>query len=720
MDRRTFLRWTGLGWLAGAVVLVWKRSGDRLVAQPRGIVFYVSPAGNDSWSGKRATPNWRKTDGPFVTLERARDAIRLLKRPPGNSLEQPVTLLVRGGTYFLKESLTLTAEDSGTAEFPIAWRAYGDEKPVISGGRLLRDWQEVTVGGQTLWVAEIPEVQQGDWFFRQLWVNGKLRTRARYPKQGYLKVAQVPDATEESKWNEGQTRFGFEEGDLTAWREIAEAEVIVMNRWVESRLPVSDLDETQRLISFSKKSQWKLQPGDLYYLENAFEFLDTPGEWYLDRNTGRIYYWPEPDKNINSAEIIAPLLDRAMQLQGSPESEQFVERISFLGLTWSHTQWYYPENADKGSSGQAARAVLGAVEAEGVRYCTFRDCTFARIGNYALELGRGCQHNRIVRCQMFDLGAGGVKIGERGNTLNPTIREKKLEQNYRNQILACHIYDGGRLFHSAVGILIGQSYDNRIAYNHIHDFYYTAISVGWRWNYGRSLAYGNVVEFNHIHHIGVLSNGDGPILSDMGAIYTLGVQPGTVIRSNLCHDIAGLRYGGWGIYLDQASSQLVVENNIVFRTTHGGFCLHFGKDNLVRNNIFAFGRQAQLLRTRPEEHLAFTFEQNIIYWSGEGLLEGRWQDFNFVFDNNLYWRADEGEIEFAIQSWDDKENKLSWQEWQEKGMDRTGAIADPLFVDPERGDFRLQPNSPAFQLGFQPISLEGKINPEGAELLDSY
>lgn len=718
MDRRTVLKWIGLCSLASTFAPAWKQSSDRLDAQPTGIVYYVSPGGNDSWSGKQATPNLLKTDGPFATLERARDAIRLLKRQQSNGLEQYITVLVRGGTYFLKKPLVLTAEDSGTVEFPIAWRAYRDEKPIISGGRLLRDWQEVTVRGKTLWLTEIPEVQQGNWYFRQLWVNGKLRSRARYPNQGYLKVAQVPDATAETKWNEGQMRFGFEEGDLTAWGEIAEAEAIVMNRWVESRLPVRGLDETKRLISFSKKSQWQLEQGDLYYLENAFEFLDSPGEWYLERKTGKLYYWPELDEKINTAEIIAPVLSQTMQLKGKPEKEEFVERISFRDLTWSHTKWYYSENAKKRSFGQAAKGVPGAVKGVGVRYCNFNNCTFARIGNYALQLERGCQYNRIIGCQMFDLGAGGIKIGERGRTLKPTIRENKLEQNYRNQILDCHIYDGGRLFHSAVAILIAQSYENRIAYNRIHDFYYTGISVGWRWNYGRSLAYGNVVEFNHIHHIGALSNGDGPILSDMGAIYTLGVQPGTIIRANLCQDIAGIRYGGWGIYLDQASSGLLVENNIVSRTTHGGFSLHFGKDNILRNNIFAFGGQAQLLRTRPEEYLSFTFEQNIIYWSGDGLLQGRWKDYNFIFDRNLYWRADEGEIEFAIDSWEDKENKLSWQEWQQKGMDRNSAIADPLFIDPERGDFRLKPNSPAFELGFEPISLERTISPEGAKLLN--
>lgn len=147
-----------------------------------------------------------------------------------------------------------------------------------------------------------------------------------------------------------------------------------------------------------------------------------------------------------------------------------------------------------------------------------------------------------------------------------------------------------------------------------------------------------MIEFNYVHHIGVRLDGDGPILSDMGCIYTLGVQPGTVIRFNLFHSVAGLRYSGWGIYLDEGSSNILVENNIVYNTSHGGFHQHYGRENVVRNNIFAFGRDAQIQRSRAEPHLSFTFERNIVYWSGGELLAGTWDDLNFAFDNNLYWR----------------------------------------------------------------------------------
>jgi len=245
---------------------------------------------------------------------------------------------------------------------------------------------------------------------------------------------------------------------------------------------------------------------------------------------------------------------------------------------------------------------------------------------------------------------------------------------------------------------VGQSPNNRFTHNHIHDFYYSGFSIGWTWGYGKALATGNLVEFNHVHHIGVRSDGDGPILSDMGGIYTLGNQTGTIIRNNLWHDIAGLRYGGWGIYFDEGTTGILAENNVVYRTTHGGFHQHYGKDNIVRNNIFAFARDHQIQATRPEPHTRFTFEGNIVYWREGQTMAGNFSDFHFVFDRNLYWREGGGDIKFG---------NLTLEQWREKGMDKNSQIADPLFADVRQDDFTLKPDSPALKMGFKPIDLKG-------------
>lgn len=652
--------------------------------------LYVAPNGSDSWSGKMPTPNQFKTDGPLATLRRALESIRELKHQQGGILKQPVTVLVRGGTYFLAEPLVFTPEDSGTVNHPISFAAYPGEKPVISGGRLLTGWEQRVADGRKLWVAEVPEASRGKWFFRHLWINGHRCIRARSPNKGYFKVAEVPDATPETKWDEGQNCFEFFNEDLKAWSTVDAGEIVVMNRWVDSRLPVTSVKEEEHVVCSSKRSVFRLDPGDLYYVEHVYELLDSPGEWFLDRKTAMLYYIPLNGEEPSNTEAVAPVLSKLVKLEGMPEEGMFVENLFFKGLTFAHAEWYYPEDSDSkkpgvGGFSQAAIGVPGSVYGEGVRNCLFEDCTFAHLGNYALELTRGCQNNRIAGCKFFDLGAGGVKIGE---TL---IRETENEQTYGNEIVDCHIHGGGRFFHSAVAIFIGQSYNNRIIHNHIHDFYYTGVSIGWTWGYGRSLTKENLVESNHIHHIGVLSDGEGPILSDMGGVYTLGIQPGTAIRLNLIHDIAGLRYGGWGIYFDEGSTNITAEGNIVYCTTHGGFHQHYGRENIIRNNIFAFGQEAQIQRTRSEQHSSFTFEHNIVYWRGGSLLAGNIEDLGFIFDHNLYWREGGGEIRFG---------NLSWEEWRKLGMDRNSLIADPLFNAPDEYDFRLKPDSPAFKLGF--------------------
>jgi hypothetical protein len=218
--------------------------------------------------------------------------------------------------------------------------------------------------------------------------------------------------------------------------------------------------------------------------------------------------------------------------------------------------------------------------------------------------------------------------------------------------------------------------------------------MGWTWGYDPTITRDNLFEHNHVHHIGKPSSGEGPMLSDMSALYTLGTQPGTVIRFNRFHDIAGRKYGGWGIYFDEGSSQILAEKNLVYNTTHGGFHQHYGRENVVRNNILAYARDMQVQRTRAEPHQSFAFERNIVIWnSGPGVV-GDWKDtLNAVFRNNQYWPYDNGKAIFGLQP---------FKKWQARGMDEGSLIADPGFVDPEHGDFRFKPGGgPAESIGFQ-------------------
>jgi hypothetical protein len=660
--------------------------------------FFVATNGNDAWSGRANTPNRSKTDGPVATPGAALRAVRNFREQNANEAAKRVVIVIRDGLFLLPEPLTFKPEDSD-----VLLTTYPGEKPVLSGGRRITAWKEVEVAGRKLWAATVPEARDNRWVFRELWVNGKRAVRARYPNKGYLSIADLPDKV--ADWTQGHTRFRFREGDLKAWS--TNAEVVAMTRWVESRLPVTGVDEKERIISFGKRSVFELAAGDLYYVEGALEALDEPGEWYLDSLEGQVYYWPRTGEKIDNVEVIAPVLTQVLRIEGGAKP---VERVRISGLTFAHTEWYFPGGFDQakdkpkvspppkaevGGFAQAAIGVPGAVWAQGARECAFESCKFTHLGSYGLELGRGCQQNRIVGSEFFDLGAGGLKIGE------TRIAELAAELCRSNEVRNCHIHDGGLMFHSGEGIWVGQSPDNRIEHNHIHDFYYTGISLGWTWGYKASLATNNLIAFNHVHHIGVKSDGDGPILSDMGGIYTLGNESGTIIRNNLWHDIAGLRYGGWGIYFDEGSSGILAENNVVYRTTHGGFHQHYGETNVVRNNIFAFGRDAQIQRTRAEPHISFSFQTNIVYFDSGTLLTGDWSNENYVMDWNIYFDARTNAQPEALRL-----GPTDLAKWRARSHDRNSLVADPRFVAPEHGDFRLRHDSPARKIGFREIDLK--------------
>ncbi len=241
-----------------------------------------------------------------------------------------------------------------------------------------------------------------------------------------------------------------------------------------------------------------------------------------------------------------------------------------------------------------------------------------------------------------------------------------------------------------MGVWIGRTSYNRVSHNEICDLYYTGISVGWSWGYAPTSAHHNVIEFNHIHDIG------RGVLGDMGGIYCLGDSPGTVLRNNLVHDVYDHGTGSLAIYTDEGSTGILIENNIGYGTTYANFHQHYGKENIVRNNIWALGKDYQLSRARQEEHISFTFERNIVYFDNGKLLKGGWTNDKFVMDRNLYWDTShpDGDIKFG---------EATLAQWQARGHDRHSLIADPKFVDAAEHDFRLQPDSPAFQLGFVPI-----------------
>jgi hypothetical protein len=295
--------------------------------QKEAIVFYVALDGDDAWSGEMPEPNDTRSDGPFATVQRALVAAAEVKCRGKEAWPGGITIYLRGGTYFQSEPIVLTPEHSGAWGRPVTIAAYQDEKPIISGGRKIGGWEQVEVGGRVLWATRIPAVGRGEWFFRELWVDGQRAVRARHPNRGYFGVAEVIDLEPEQPWwQPGPRHFRFHEGDLHAWPTITEGEIVAMNRWVDSHLPITGVDEAERVVSFSHLAVHRLSEGDPYYIEHCLEVLDAPGEWFLDKREGILYYLPRPGEDMAEAEFIAPVLAQVVRMAGEPLSYGMVRK----------------------------------------------------------------------------------------------------------------------------------------------------------------------------------------------------------------------------------------------------------------------------------------------------------------------------------------------------------------------------------------------------------
>jgi len=649
-----------------------------LMAAPgaRALTLHVAPDGDDAAAGT--------ADAPLASLHGARDRIREIKLtdPP-----EPVTVVIADGRYRLRRPFTLTPEDSGTEAAPVVYEAAEGARPVFSGGTRIVGWQEAEGG---LWTARVAGVAEGDRYFRQLFVNGERRQRARIPNRGYLQLAGLMNPfNREDEAN--LSAFRFHEGDLSGdWRNPEDMEVVKMFSWSTTRLPVTEIDDENNVIHFSGRTgggsrhfDWA---GNRYYIENVFEGLDQPGEWYLDRPTGTLYYMPMPGETLDTIEAYAPAIEHLVEFYGNEGAEgeagESVEYITLRGLTFEHSTWPMPEEGWRERQAQATMESAG-IHARMASNCVLEDCEVRHVGAHGVWLERGCNDNRLERCHVWDIGAGGVYLG--WTQLEP--------QSGGNVVNNCFIHHLTEVHGGAIGLWIGQSSYNEVTHNEIADTNYTGISVGWKWHYGPSLAHDNLIEDNYVHHCG------HRVLSDMGGIYTLGESQGTVIRHNLFEDI--WCYPAYshasGIYFDQGTTDLLVENNIVNGATDSGFICHYGKDSIVRNNIFANAGKFGFSLSKPEEHRSFIFEHNIVYLDHPHMA-GRRVTENEDVDFNLYWSTGDEPLDFC---------GMTLEEWRAAGHDQHSIVAKPEFRDPARGDFTVAEGSPAEQIGFEPVSMDG-------------
>ncbi|MFO0829419.1 MAG: right-handed parallel beta-helix repeat-containing protein [Phycisphaerales bacterium] len=654
---------------------------------PAPVTLHVAVDGDDARSGSTR-------DAALASPRGARDRIRALKRERGELGE--VHVVFHEGIYTLPEPFVIEPGDSGRADAPIEYAAAEGERVVFSGGVRVSTWTRERDG---VWSIAIPADGIRP---RSLWVDDRRVQRAGAPAAGhFLRVDGFPEGEPKGDWTKGQRGFVYAESDAPTWDRVEPgAEVVTFTRWVDTHLVVESIDRSARVVRFSSPNVFELSRGDLYRVEGAPGLLDEDGEWCDSGDRALLRSDAEP------RSVVVPRLTTLVRCAGTPESNAFVEYVRFSGIRFEHARWWFDANStltwpskDVVGFVQAAAGAPGAIVADGARHVEFDRCAVAHVDGYGIEFGRACVANAIRRCTIEDLGAGGVKIGETAERDDPLVARDNVVED-------CVIRDGGRVHHQAVGVWIGQSGGNRLSHNLISDFDYSGISIGWTWGYGPSRAIGNIVEFNEVRNLGARAGNAEPPLGDMAGIYTLGTQADatahTTIRDNWFHDIAG-RTIAWGIYFDEGSTGIVAERNLVQRTTHGSFHQHYGRDNVVRNNLFFHGRDAQLWRSKREPHNSFTLERNVVLRATGAMLNGDWTD-GFVSRSNIFWSVD-GVVVFP--------GNRTFAEWAKAAHDEGSIVADPRAMPDSPTPWKLGPDSPAPAMGIEPLDLS-TVGPRGS------
>jgi hypothetical protein len=592
-----------------------------------------------------------------------------------------VRLLIEDGTFRFDTPLVLEPSDSN-----LALEAKPGAHPVFDGGRLIGNWK-VTKEGH--WTTQIDPA----WRFETLWVNGKRATRARTPNKGFIQATSQPTSPIENIPLAGdiqKTVIGVKPEHTAhlgflSQEEQREMQVQVYHSWDVSRMRVAGLQSSEGKLQFTGTCRefFSSQAPPRLRFENYLAALDEPGEWFLERN-GTLHYIPLPGEVPSKSTVTAPSATQWIVFKGQPEQGGFIENVKLNGLTFQHQLWLTPTAGIH--AGQIENGLpLPAIEAHGTRGLLIENCTFQHTATHAIWLRNGCAQDRVIHCLFQDLGAGGVYIGD------PGVSKDGPRHTNHVQVENSIFRSGGRHFPAGIGVSIFHASDCEVRHCDIGDFYYSAINIGWTWGYKPTVAGRNRVEFCHLHHLGWAE------LSDMGAVYTLGQQLGTVVANNHIHAIGCASYGAWGMYNDEGSTGVLWENNLVYNTQTAGYHQHYGRGNIVRNNILAWGAEEHIRRSKPEDMLAFAFERNIVLMGDGKLLmqnDKNWHDGRVFMADNVYWHAKGAPTDFAGKT---------WAEWQAAGNDVRSVLADPLFADPANGDWTLSKDSPALRLGFQPF-----------------
>jgi regulation of enolase protein 1 (concanavalin A-like superfamily) len=541
---------------------------QRFSHEGKRVDFYVSPNGDNSWSGERAAPNPEQTDGPFADIERAQQAVRELKSrvylPKGKPVEKrwigsphdygsgrDILVVIRGGYYSLDKPIRFAAADggerietnlpSGAFEYHklkdhyVTYAAYPGEIPVISGGRRIKDW----IHNNGVWTAHVADTK-----VQNLVANGKTLTLARSPNDGYFVPPKFSQTTQE---------LYFRKHELHQWPHIENNRVIMLLRWHTGINSLGRVDERKQIAYLKKPQPGLIIVPPRYYVENVKALLDAPGEWYFDQGSRQLsLIVPNTIASPNGANVIAPTLDQLVSIQGTAEKP--VRNLRLYGLQFVGTT----------PGGRA-------IHYEYTHNCELVDSQLRSMAGAGVFLAKGCYQNRILSNKFEGIEKSAISISGDAHPTNwmDIIRENVVAYNSINDC-------GG------TSILASNTLNTVIAHNllaHTRGRY--AISVGgWR-NLEEAIDAGYRVEYNHLYH--VQKDAD-----DSGVIKTAGLTHNSVIRRNLIHDVkAGYFNDNVAFWFDNMSSGWLVEENIYYSLEQGEMklCAANLVDNTYQNNF---------------------------------------------------------------------------------------------------------------------------------------
>ena len=734
MRRREFLKLTASAAVAGAFPQSELRAAAALDAEPR-VVLHVAVSGNDDNPGTEQSP--------FATLEGAQQALR--KR--GASV--PVTILVHEGTYYFKAPLSFGPHDSASRHAPTVYAAAPGEHVTLSAGRKLTcDWKTYKNG---IMMAELAPGTE----FTQLFVNRKRKIRARYPnfdssdpgKSGYLLaagpvLANLPnphpgpndDMTYSCQAPRG-VRFDPTTLGKKKWAHPEEAEIHIFQAsyWGNLQWKIKAIDFDTNLIWFDEGGQqigakWSNHPAAVneksrFFIDNVFEELDAPGEWFLDKKESILYYYPEREVDLRQALIEVPMLEHAIEFSGTQDNP--VQNVCLRGFHIAHTTTTYLKSYDVPSLSDWSIHRGGTVFAEGTRNCAIEDCWFDAVGGNAVFVNNYNREFSVTGCTFAESGDSAICfVGD----LEKTVGTQRAFP-YKCQASNNLIHDCGFYGKQIAGVYISRAKRVTASHNLIYNMPRAAICIGdGTWG-------GHVIEYNHTHDTVRETSDHGPFnawgrdrgwsLAQSHGPYTtdrsldvweaqVDAMEAVIVRHNLFDEKSG-----WGLDLDDGASNYEIYNNISI----GGVSMKLreGAYRRVYNNIWFLAKAAPCFHVGNNyNHDQYFHNITVMDAHGAEWPEG-WPWWPEMFysviappavgpwfekiDNNCFY-CQGGEFQAVVdelRAEGGKRNpkRYSWREWQNLGFDQHSVFGDPLFVDPTKHNFQVHGESPALTVGFQ-------------------